>query len=297
MRMDSLDIINLEGLSLAPGSYSNQTYTFVYKNKKYYVFINKYNDNRKVKRQLTMINLLENSNIPAPNVIKNPVIPYKNKDNEIIITEEIEGINLGELIMEDKIEVERAFYLMGKLLKEIHSAYSFRNFGYIESRNCKSWNGFLERLIGKWIYLLSNNNELLPLFKFERIQDYLYTLVKKIPHKRSSALLHGDYYPNNVIYNDSHKKIAGVVDFEWSMYGDPIYDFRVMEFFLFPKYIYKEFFYKGYNINIKEIEVELSIYREIYKLELAYMISLTDKDRLKEAKGYLEELYSQAENM
>lgn len=296
--IDSFDTININNLKLAAGSYSNQTYTYVDNEKNYYIFLNKYYTPEKIKRQLTMLKLLSNNNIPVPEVVKNGTKLFINKDIEIIITEEIKGMNLGLLITEDKEMAGAAFYLMGKMLKKIHSIGIYKNFGYIENDIYCNWKEFLEESINYWLNFCFTHNRLFSTIKIKKIQEYLCDLIKQLPDEESSSVLHGDYYPNNVIYDEVQKRISGVVDFEWSMYGDPIYDFRVMEFFLFPNYSVKDRkrFYEGYSININEIEHKLSIYKEIYKLEMAYMISLTDKNRLKEAEDFLNNLFSQAKD-
>ena len=92
----------------------------------------------------------------------------------------------------------------------------------------KSWREFFEKEIPLWLKSVSSgdarlgeNRELKSSFK--KIKKLAYEIIKKVPHV-SPVLVHGDAInPSNVLVRKN--KVVGLLDWEWSIVGDPAWEF------------------------------------------------------------------------
>ncbi|MGG2016785.1 phosphotransferase family protein [Bacillus sp. S10(2024)] len=161
------------------------------------------------------------------------------------------------------------FELMGNLLGNIHSIRSENQVGYLENMQNITWKDWLNS------YITSLIQELLSIETKCRNQDWLMVQKSLIAHLNyidepiNYSFLHGDYYPGNILHDNGF--ISGLLDFEWSLFGDPLYDFRVMEVFIFGDFPYREVFYNSYRKTRKlpnDFYKTIAFYTKVYQLEL-----------------------------
>ncbi|MFK4331996.1 MULTISPECIES: aminoglycoside phosphotransferase family protein [Bacillus] len=286
----------IESIQLAKGSYSNQAFKIQLKNKILYLWLNKYHISHKKKRQIFMLEILGENGLIVPKILQHGNFQYNNQSTEFILTEGMKGSNLG-IYLENNVEnLPRIFFKMGKTLKKIHSIRTNEKIGYINASTVFNWKDFLRIRIDKWICEIKKqricingmSNYLVVLRK------YFHYLIDEMRESNNLALLHGDFYPNNIVVDFASEERIGILDFEWSLIGDPIYDFRVLEMFIFPQFKYKEIFYRGYGINPEIFQKNMLIYLQIYKLELAYLLILSTPNRISESIEFIQELYNTA---
>ena len=80
---------------------------------------------------------------------------------------------------------------------------------------------YLSRQIGRWSkqYRASETQSIEAM---DRLIDWLPT---RIPEADETAIVHGDYRIDNVIYHPTEPRVIGVLDWELSTLGDPLVDF------------------------------------------------------------------------
>ena len=80
---------------------------------------------------------------------------------------------------------------------------------------------YLSRQIGRWSkqYRASETQSI---DAMDKLIDWLPT---RIPEADETAIVHGDYRIDNVIYHPTEPRVIGVLDWELSTLGDPLVDF------------------------------------------------------------------------
>ncbi len=181
---------------------------------------------RKFKREEIAFALLAKANIPAPKVIwLDESRTILNAD--ILITERLPGDshskywkNLGDEARTNLVEAS------ANILFSIHKI-KVESFGPLDTTSKKylSWNDYLGECLQDFCQKVSTAK----IFDNQtEIERKVWTAFKKVEPLLALVLepklLHGDFHFANLIGIDS--KISGVVDFEWSIGGDPEMDFR-----------------------------------------------------------------------
>jgi aminoglycoside phosphotransferase (APT) family kinase protein len=72
--------------------------------------------------------------------------------------------------------------------------------------------------------LPESTRQIHPIFEKERIREVLAN-AWPIPRRNALALLHGDYWPGNILWRDG--VLAAVIDWEDAQRGDPLMDFAI----------------------------------------------------------------------
>jgi aminoglycoside phosphotransferase (APT) family kinase protein len=196
----------------------------------------------------------------------------KDAPYDYIICKKIESKNL-EQNWPSLSEVDRnnLAYQAGQLLAKIHSV-SLENFGEISEfgpfLQSKTWSEYLRHNLNYHL------NEAMRLDLFVSTSqkvflDLFESSVQLLDSVQVPKLIHGDFHLGNLLF--FKQKITGVLDFEWSCAGDPLFDFcinlRSMDR-TWPGS--QEAFNKGYGIqNFSNDEIaKMRIYSMIKNIEL-----------------------------
>jgi len=89
---------------------------------------------------------------------------------------------------------------------------------------------YIARQVARW----SNQYEASKLENFEPMDELIANLPRLDPQDERSAIVHGDYRPGNVIFDNDQPRVACVLDWELSTIGHPFADlgYFLMAFYL-----------------------------------------------------------------
>lgn len=115
-------------------------------------------------------------------------------------------------------------------------------------------------------------SETVPIEAMDRLIEWL---PQNIPAERKSALLHGDFRIDNLIFHPFKARILAVVDWELSTLGDPMADFAYhMLTWLFPQKPFRGLV----GLDLAELGIpDERTYRDMY-LERTGQPDVTDRD-------------------
>lgn len=224
----------------------------------------------KFHREKVAFNLLKDI-VPVPELLvfddSKVMVPY-----DYMICKKIAGKNLEQnwsSLSEENGNI--LAFQAGQLLAKIH-AISIDSFGEISSSGpflkTKRWVDYLRHILS---YHLGEATEL-KLFNLDVNKKFLDLFESKADLFDSVALpklIHGDFHFGNLLF--SGKNITGVLDFEWSCAGDPLFDIcnnlRDMDSTWPGSQVA---FNKGYGIQdfSKEEISKMKIYNMIKSIEL-----------------------------
>lgn len=177
----------------------------------------------KFQREKKAFKLLENV-VPVPELVvfddSKTISPY-----DYMVCKKIPGENLEEkwsaLPEKDR---ETLAYKAGQLLAKIHSK-EIDSFGEISAfgpfLKTKDWAHYLRHTLN---YHLSEAMEL-NLFSAvaqKQFVNLFESQVKLFDQLKTPNLIHGDFHLGNLLF--LNQDITGVLDFEWSCAGDPLFD-------------------------------------------------------------------------
>lgn len=166
--------------------------------------------------------------IPAPEVIaldlSKSIVPY-----HYIILTKTDGTPLiddwPEFSEAQKAEAGRA---AGRYLAMMHNI-SLGGFGKlmnIETDPLPHWFDYIEQFFERYAqYLLAQN--VIDALIYGRMHACLDQMRPTIDCESDGRLVHGDYQFENLLHRDGI--ITGIIDFEWGISGDPIWDFKLDE--------------------------------------------------------------------
>ncbi|TQR35774.1 phosphotransferase [Brevibacillus brevis] len=281
------------GVRKHSGGYLNETYILTYHDTDYFLWINRDPDNRKINRQLNVLDILRRNGHKVPSL----VVSKSDRESEnYIVTKRLHGENLEQALPSmSTAQKEKYFYKMGQLLSTIHFTQINNRSGYIgDECSYSTWQEFLLQQLGNYVSLLEkqpvfqgvNREELSLLIKF------FNSCITKLPSSPVFHLLHGDYYGGNILF--SQEGLTGLVDFEWSLWGEREYDFRVMETFQFESTELSLAFYQGYRDHYpipEGFEERVPFYKSFYYFELLWMTYKYFSGEKKQSDYYLAQLY------
>ncbi len=171
-----------------------------------------------VDREFRVITALRDSGIPVANA------RLLCEDESVIgtmfyIMDYVEGRSFWEPWLPDLVEDERAaiYAEMGRVIATLHgidhAAAGLGDFGRP--------NDYVARQVARWSqqYRASETETI------EAMDQLIDWLPRNLPRQRRSALIHGDYRIDNIIFHPVEPRILAVVDWELSTIGDPIADF------------------------------------------------------------------------
>lgn len=178
----------------------------------------------KFQREKVVFDLLKEGGLPVP---QNVLLDDSRDEIEfdVLISSFLEGQNLEASweAIDNNSQKSIAFHT-GQLLKQIHNV-KFDFFGEISGRGplpqTDSWPDYLKEKLKLHLEEASAFN-LFTRAHLEKIwalfEDGLHNLNKI----KTAKLIHVDYHFGNLLYLNN--KVSGVLDFEWSFAGDPLYD-------------------------------------------------------------------------
>lgn len=258
---DDLQITRLKG------GYLNETLLFTAHREEYVVWCNRQQSADKVLRQQEAMRLLASTGLPVPDVKS---AGLQAETGFYLLMNRLPGANL-EAALENLTQQEREsfFFQAGHMLGRIHASHSSDGAGFLENPPAErvSWRDWLQGRLTVWGNVIGR---FFP--EWDSLSALLRKEIDRLPESNGHYLLHGDYYLGNLLYQ--RDQITGLLDFEWSLWGDRLYDFRVMDLFLFPVFGCEEAFAKGYCEVLPlpdEHRAVRELYKAIYRSELLWM--------------------------
>ena len=179
----------------------------------------------KFQREKIIFDLIENSTLPSPRSvlldISRDIAPY-----DVLISPKLRGTSIeqdwSELDSQTKTCLAEA---AGRLLAQLHEV-SFPFFGEIaEPGPLPRTDRWIDYLRAKLCLQLDRTVDL-DIFPNEyrlRALKLFDSRAAAIDEVKSARLVHDDYHFGNLLHVGP--EITGILDFEWSFAGDPLYDY------------------------------------------------------------------------
>ncbi len=220
--------------------------------------------------EVEVLRLIKNiGTIPVPEVLY-----YDNSkrilDSEYFFMEKIDGVpynNIKESLPEtERNEIERQLGIYNKLINDIEG----EKFGYFAA-NSKRSDNWPEAFINMLDDILNDGKEYnvkLPL-EYNKIKELIMTNLSVFDEVVAPQLVHWDLWDGNVFINNENK-IAGIIDFERALWGDPLMEVYFGDMFR------SESFCKGYGRDTLTSE-KSKIRRIIYNIYV-YLILFIECD-------------------
>ncbi len=215
-----------------------------------------------IEREYKVQKELKKTNVPCPDMIA------LCENSEIIgtpfyIMNYVDGLVYESILSVEATNDRKHIYLqMVKMLAELHNI----NYKSINLIDFGKPSNYAQRQINRWEkqWHLSKQRDL------PEMSSIINWLNNHIPEKYESTIVHGDFRLGNIIYDNNHKSIKAVLDWELSTIGDPLADFGYM---LYPYYIPmgERHGIKGCDIskeNIPEINEVLETYCTVRKIKV-----------------------------
>jgi len=185
----------------------------------------------------------------------------------LAIEDYLPGKALNQMLIDNPQEdhFQELIISLGGLISKFHEIELPKNNADLYNLNLKpSWTEFINQGI--------NEPKLTNLFKrLKLVEKYIPKLInlfskyEEIYTTIKPALLYGDFNPRNVLVADN--KITGLIDFENSMIGDPIYDLARWDYF-YPFHGFElNLILKGYT-NFTQIRRDFDKKLHLYRLHL-----------------------------
>jgi|TARA_Y100000310_G_scaffold72034_1_gene67974 aminoglycoside phosphotransferase (APT) family kinase protein len=205
---------------------------------------------KEYKNDISIFNLFSNNKL-VPNRLFNG---NWNNGKYAIITK-INGKNMEEINLKKipQRKINKIFFDIGKLVAQLHSVRNTK-FGRIYSPKFKSWKSFLQDLNKKYLRKLE-------ISEFAYLRDYIKNYLDKninlIKDVKKGSFIHDDVQLQNILIDKD--KLAGIIDFDRSFFGDPMYELPYCEtgFYRFiskkNRPIMLKSFYKGY-LSIRKLD-------------------------------------------
>ena len=177
-----------------------------------------------VDREFRVISALQDSDVPVP------VAHVLCTDESIIgqmfyVMDYMPGRVLTEREMPGCAPTERAamFHSMASVLGALHGV-DYRDVGLGDFGRPSM---YVARQVGRW----SQQYEASKIEDCEAMTNVIDWLARNNPDDEQAAIVHGDYRPGNIIFNNENPDVAAVLDWELSTIGHPLAD---LGYFLMP---------------------------------------------------------------
>ena len=182
-----------------------------------------------VEREYRVIHALANTDVPVPPLVglcEDPAV----LGTAFYVMEHVDGRVLWDPALPEVSAAERGamYESLNRVLAVIHSvdlsATGLGDYG-------KPGNYF-ERQVGRWSKQYRATNE----FRIESMDALCEWLAANIPDTDETALIHGDYRLDNVMFHPTEPRIVAVLDWELSTLGHPLADvaYQAMTWRFFP---------------------------------------------------------------
>jgi acyl-CoA dehydrogenase len=171
-----------------------------------------------IDREFRVISALQGSSVPVPkalawchdtSIVGTPFYLMAYLDGAVFVDQSLPGISIAER--------ETIYREMNRVIAALHELNPDR----IGLSDYGRHEGFIARQIDRW----SRNLKASPLPLSDDMYFMMDWLPHHLPHQTRSALVHGDYRLDNLIFHPTELRVIGVLDWELSTLGDPISDF------------------------------------------------------------------------
>lgn len=250
----------------------------------------------KIQRESVAYKLMKDNNIPVPDFVlidqSKTISKYDYMITKVISGENIEN-SWSKLSKEQRYSLA---FQAGKILRAIHSINN-HSFGDLADNSplpqTRKWSDYLE---SKLKFHLDEARDL-KLFENDTVKSIwtnFSTLTSLIDQIAVPCFAHVDFHFGNMLYEDN--SIKSILDFEWSFWGDPLYDLCQVEKFDDTWPDSKDAFKKGYGIlEFDENQtLKIKLYQMIRNIELAIVAKRHFSEA--EAREYLETTIKQIES-
>lgn len=251
----------------------------------------------KYQREKLVFDLLRESDVPVPNSValddSKSAAPF-----DVLISNKVEGRNLEtDWLTVPRDQQLHLASLAGDLLRRLHTR-EFEFFGELSSTGplpqTKSWHDYLQAKLNfhleEGARLKIWNHSQLEAFRsaFRHRQELLQPLTQ-------SRLVHVDFHLGNLLYQGPN--IMAVLDFEWSLAGDPLYDLCRWSSLEEDCVGSREAFLSGYGKSTftREERASLDLYQMIRNVELCVVSQLHFESE--EAEAFHTKTLGQLQNL
>ncbi|RYZ66945.1 MAG: aminoglycoside phosphotransferase family protein [Proteobacteria bacterium] len=224
----------------------------------------------KFQREKIVYDRLRTLNFPVPAEVRldtsKTISPY-----DILIASRLNGSNLEQhwKLLESSAKSTLAFQA-GQWLRKIHDV-NIDTFGEISAfgpfPSTVTWPEYLKARLE---YHLSEAREL-DIFSAElemRFEAAFEKIIPLLEQTKRSRLIHGDFHLGNLLF-EKHQ-ITGILDFEWSCAGDPLFDLCKLRDMDASWTGSQESFNRGYGVSVFDDSEfkKMRIYTMIQNIEL-----------------------------
>ncbi len=171
-----------------------------------------------IDREYRVLNALRDSEVPVPRaraLCEDPQV----LGSSFYLMDFVEGRIFGDQTLPGIAPAERGrmYDEMNRVIAALHSV----DYGAIGLQDFGREGRYVERQIARWVkqYRAAQTR---PIDAMERLIDWLPA---HVPAQQGTAVVHGDYRLDNVIFHPSEPRIVAVLDWELSTLGDPLVDF------------------------------------------------------------------------
>ena len=209
-------------------------------------------------------------------------------ENEFFIMAFIEGVPLHKYRASLSTEEQRAIDLTtGRYLRQMNSIEG-ENFGYfaLPEQRCPDWRGAYNHML---VNILDDGRAIPVLFPFnyDDIYEKLQIYFPALEEVTSPRLVHWDLWDGNIFIDVETKRINGIIDFERSLWADPLMEMN------FGAFLVNINFFEGYGRS-REFTGNERIRRSLYNIYLflimvieCYYRGYPNKDQENWARGML----------
>ncbi len=171
-----------------------------------------------IDREYRVISALQGSAVPVPvplgwcddaSVVGTPFYLMSFLDGRVFVDQSLPGLSSSE-----RVAIYRE---MNRVIAALHAIdpdqIGLSDYGRRE--------GFIARQVDRW----SRNLQASTLALTDDMRFMMDWLPAHLPAQARSALIHGDYRLDNLIFHPTELRVIGVLDWELSTLGDPVSDF------------------------------------------------------------------------
>lgn len=193
-------------------------------------------------------------------------------DSDYFLMEKLEGENFFKLRSEGKLSDEQQndiFYNIGKYNYEINQLTG-DCFGYpgLPQKQSKSWKEAFNTMMED-VLCDGEAIDMALCIGYDELRGLIEMAGFSLSEVTRPALVHWDLWEGNVFIKDG--KIAGIIDFERALWGDPLIEFA------FRSHGVAESFFEGYGRNLRK---EAPIRATLYDIYLFSIMTIETKYRM-----------------
>jgi aminoglycoside phosphotransferase (APT) family kinase protein len=182
----------------------------------------------KFRTEKTAYDLLRASEIPVPEVLvldeSQTLVPHA-----FLITTRLPGETVYDSWngLDGRTREQLAFEAgRYQALLHQHTLPAFGGLSQLAEGGFPTWRAYLEDDVARHVRQ-ARHEELLDATPTARIEQLLVRFQPLLAVVTTGCLVHRDYHFENVLQQEG--KVTGIIDFEWAMSGDPVFDCRIDE--------------------------------------------------------------------